>query len=194
MNDYLENKMLIEQMQQGSRPAFMKLYDKYAGMVYNYVLSVLGDEASAKDITQNCFISVWSSRESILPGGNFPAYLYVSARNAAYNELRRRVNAARYAAFMAMSAGDAHAAEMPSEHDMNVIESEFDVAVSALPESRRRIFLLKTKAHKTVKEIAEELDISPKTVETQISRAWSYIRKHISTLLAAAVLLELLKK
>lgn len=50
-----EDKILIEQLNASSVEAFSSLYDKYAGMVYNFTLSILKDSCVCEDITQSCF-------------------------------------------------------------------------------------------------------------------------------------------
>jgi RNA polymerase sigma-70 factor (ECF subfamily) len=61
--------------------------------------------------------------------------------------------------------------------------------IDTLPESRRRIFIMKTVEGKSIAQIAEEMNISPKTVETQIYRAKSTLKEHVSKLLYLAIIL-----
>ncbi|MBO5194300.1 MAG: RNA polymerase subunit sigma-70, partial [Bacteroidales bacterium] len=74
-----EDRMLIVQMNAGSKKAFASLYDKYVSMVYGYVYSVLKDSTLAEDITQFCFMKLWEHRSIIAQDRNLPAWLYVTA-------------------------------------------------------------------------------------------------------------------
>lgn len=65
-----EDKILIEQLNASSVEAFSSLYDKYAGMVYNFTLSILKDSCVCEDITQSCFALMWSRRAEFDPCGN----------------------------------------------------------------------------------------------------------------------------
>lgn len=169
--------------------AFSALYDKYAGMVFNFTLSILKDDCISEDITQSCFALMWSRRASISPDGNLPAWLYVVARNAVFKEVRRQVTASKYLDYLSNNDNADSQENDLTERDTAVIMSEAEAAIDALPESRRKIYKMRFIDGLSVHEISERLDISPKTVETQIARAKNVIRQRISELLMLAVLL-----
>ena len=183
-----EDQILIEQLNASSMEAFSSLYDKYAGMVFNFTRSILKDAAICEDITQSCFALMWSRRASISPDGNVPAWLYVVARNAVFKEVRRQVTASKYLDYLS-NRDEAETKESElTNGDMSVILAEAEAAIDALPESRRKIYKMRFIEGLSVHEISDRLDISPKTVETQIARAKNSIRQRISELLMLAVL------
>lgn len=184
-----EDQILIEQLNASSMEAFSALYDKYAGMVFNFTLSILKDDCISEDITQSCFALMWSRRASISPDGNLPAWLYVVARNAVFKEVRRQVTASKYLDYLSNNDNADSQENDLTERDAAVIMSEAEAAIAALPESRRKIYKMRFIEGLSVHEISERLDISPKTVETQIARAKNAIRQRISELLMLAVLL-----
>lgn len=185
-----EDQILIKQLNASSIEAFSALYDKYAGMVFNFTLSILKDDCISEDITQSCFALMWSRRASISPDGNVPAWLYVVARNAVFKELRRQVTASKYLDYLSNNDNADSQENDLTERDTAVIMSEAEAAIAALPESRRKIYKMRFIEGLSVHEISERLDISPKTVETQIARAKNAIRQRISELLMLAVLLS----
>lgn len=166
-----EDQILIEQLNASSMEAFSALYDKYAGMVFNFTLSILKDDCISEDITQSCFALMWSRRASISPDGNLPAWLYVVARNAVFKEVRRQVTASKYLDYLSnRDEAETQESEL-TNGDTSVILAEAEAAIDALPESRRKIYKMRFIDGLSVHEISERLDISPKTVETQIARA-----------------------
>lgn len=184
-----EDQILIEQLNASSMEAFSALYDKYAGMVFNFTLSILKNDCISEDITQSCFALMWSRRASISPDGNLPAWLYVVARNAVFKEVRRQVTASKYLDYLSnRDEAETQESEL-TNGDTSVILAEAEAAIDALPESRRKIYKMRFIDGLSVHEISERLDISPKTVETQIARAKNAIRQRISELLMLAVLL-----
>lgn len=184
-----EDQILIEQLNASSMEAFSALYDKYAAMVFNFTLSILKDDCISEDITQSCFALMWSRRASISPDGNLPAWLYVVARNAVFKEVRRQVTASKYLDYLSnRDEAETQESEL-TNGDTSVILAEAEAAIDALPESRRKIYKMRFIDGLSVHEISERLDISPKTVETQIARAKNAIRQRISELLMLAVLL-----
>ena len=184
-----EDQILIEQLNASSMEAFSALYDKYAGMVFNFTLSILKDDCISEDITQSCFALMWSRRASISPDGNLPAWLYVVARNAVFKEVRRQVTASTYLDYLSNNDNADSQENDLTERDTAVIMSEAEAAIAALPESRRKIYKMRFIDGLSVHEISERLDISTKTVETQIARAKNAIRQRISELLLLAAIL-----
>ena len=184
-----EDQILIEQLNASSMEAFSALYDKYAGMVFNFTLSILKDDCISEDITQSCFALMWSRRASISPDGNLPAWLYVVARNAVFKEVRRQVTASKYLDYLSNNDNADSQENDLTERDRAVIMSEAEAAIAALPESRRKIYKMRFIEGLSVHEISERLDISPKTVETQIARAKNAIRQRISELLMLTAIL-----
>lgn len=181
------DSLLITELNAGSRKAFSSLYDKYAGMVYGFACSVLKNETLAEDITQLCFMQLWEHKESISAGKNLPAWLYVSARNAIYKELRRQVTATKYIDFAALHSENSQRAS-EGDADFNLIHNEMNRVIDSLPETRRKVFIMKTFQEMSVKEIAEALGISPKTVETHLRRAYTALREDIAKIILSAVL------
>lgn len=67
--------------------AFEQLYDRYSRLVYGLALRMLGDPASAEDVTQTVFLKLWSS-PNLFESGNFSAWIVRVTRNRALDALR----------------------------------------------------------------------------------------------------------
>lgn len=186
MND---DAKLIELLNKSDREAFRHLYEKYVKMVYGFLLSLLKDSRVAEDLTQWCFMQLWEHRGEMSAEKNLPAWLYVTSRNAAYKELRRQLTAARYVEY-AVNAKEQFEVIPTTISEMKVITDEMTAAINDLPESRRKIFLMRTVDGLSVNEIAQALGLSPKTVETQIARAKNALRKKVSELLFIAIVIS----
>lgn len=185
----MKDEILIRRLNESDKTAFEALYDRYVGMVYNFLNSVLKNQSLAEDYTQWCFMQLWEHRVSISSTRNLPAWLYVTARNAALKEARRQLTIARYVEY-SVNFKDRVDSQRNPDSDLAVIQSEMSKVIEKLPESRRQIFLMRTVQGKSVSAIAEELGISPKTVETQIARAKEALRKHASELLFIAFMVS----
>ena len=181
---------LIKLLNVSDKASFEALYNKYVGMVYNFLNSVLRNEVLAEDLTQWCFMQLWESRSSIDPNRNLPAWLYVTARNAAYKEARRKITASRYVEQLCQN-GELAEADSTLNSDLEVVRKEVLKVIDKLPDARRRIFMMRVFENKSVAQIAEELGLSPKTVETQIYRAKSTLKKQVSELLFLAFFMSL---
>lgn len=181
---------LIKLLNVSDKASFEALYSKYVGMVYNFLNSVLKNEGLAEDLTQWCFMQLWENRTSIDPDRNLPAWLYVTARNAAYKEARRKLTASKYVEHLC-NTGELIETYSTLNSDLEVVRKEMLKVINELPDARRRIFTMRVFEKKSVSQIAEELGLSPKTVETQIYRAKSALKKQVSELLFLAFFISL---
>ena len=183
----MNDAILIKQLNASDKKAFGQLYDKYVGMVYGFLVSLLRQEGLAEDLTQWCFMQMWERRETISADRNLPAWLYVIARNAALKELRRQVTAANYVEYALNSKSEAENDAGP-QSDLRVIREEVERVIGQLPESRRKIFMMRTVDGLSVNEIAEKLGISVRTVEKHIENALSDIRHKLPALSILAII------
>ncbi|MBQ9820467.1 MAG: RNA polymerase sigma-70 factor [Bacteroidales bacterium] len=185
-----DEKILIEQVREGKEFAFAALYDRYVDRIFGYLSSLLRDDNLAEDITQTCFMYIWEHRSILSSEKSLSSYLYKMARNYAYKHLRSRLTATRYRNSTSVTMNKA-APPADEKIDMDIIRQEAWKVINALPESRRAIYRMFTEEQLSVKEIAERLDISPKTVETQIFRARKALKTVLGPLSAFLILLYL---
>lgn len=164
----------------GSKQAFTAIYNKHAGKIFNYVRSMTQDEILAEDITQFCFMKLWERRKYIRSDENLAAYLYVIARNAVFKETRRLIKSANYIDFLTHTP-EARSNTTQEDVDLNLMRTKIEQLIEKLPESRRTIYRMSSDQHLSNEEIARRLNISPKTVETQLSRVVAALRKHLAS-------------
>lgn len=81
---------LLSRLRDRDSTAFELLYDRYHRLVYGIALRMLGDAATAEDVTQSVFVSLWRSPEEFRGGGRFGAWLSRVARNRSLDILRAR--------------------------------------------------------------------------------------------------------
>ncbi|MGH7708234.1 MAG: sigma-70 family RNA polymerase sigma factor [Vulcanimicrobiaceae bacterium] len=80
---------LVARVRHGDRVAFEALYDGYHRLVYGIALRMLGDAATAEDVTQTVFLTLWTSPQSFVRG-NFGAWIARVTRNRALDVLRSK--------------------------------------------------------------------------------------------------------
>ena len=117
-----------------------------------------------------------------IPTNHFNIIENSKARNATYNETRRRLSASRYADFVAHSAEGALNYTL-SDVNVSMLRQEIEKVVAGLPESRRRIYQMSSEENMTTSEIANALGISVKTVETQLGRVTAAMRRKLAPFL-----------
>ena len=137
---------------------------------------MLKDVNSAKDVTQDVFLKLWNKRESLNIQGPAIAYLKRAVINQSLNKISSQKRFTSDEKIMAKRSKETTAQEKLEAQDLEVKMKE---AMDTLPERCRLIFVMRRLEGMRVKEIAEKLDISPKTVENQITRALKVLKNAI---------------
>lgn len=156
----------------------------------SYVERLVGSPAAAEDVVQDLFVAVWERRDEWRArGASLAPVLYISARNRAFNTLKRRRLEDR--SQLLLGREDRAPGSTDEVLRWGEIKTAVDRAVDALPEQCRLIFTLSRREGMTYGQIARALEISVKTVETQMGRALKSLRSRLGVHLAAALALLL---
>ncbi len=180
----LSDKEILDRMHRGDTGALGLLYMRYAGAVTEFAYRFLRIKEEADDITHNVFCALWENREKIDSIESIKNYLFQMTRNAIFSSLRHNKIASDYASQVASNSfennqildGDR---EVTTKDLLEII----NLYISRMPELQRKAFSMSRFQHKTYNEIAEELGISPRTVQHYISQALAEIRKLVEVML-----------
>lgn len=165
---------------------FEQLFKKHFGHLVNFAVQYVGDQDTAQDITQKVFIRLWESREKINANQNIPSYLFTSVKNRCLNHIRDHK---KYRSqVLDLDAGDF---DQPVEEslDMEALKIKIKKALEELPEKCRLVFEMSRYQHMKYKEIAEELEVSQKTVEAHMSKALKILRSRLGGWLLMEIIL-----
>jgi len=171
------NSRILRLLREGDEKAFEYIFHHYYNQIYTFVLNTLFDKTFAEDITQSVFISLWEKRESIDTGSNIAPFLYTIARNRVYRQTEQLLLKYKYEQSQQEDTVESSDIEIEAEVNSRFLEEILSELIKKLPSERRRIFLLSRKDNLSNKEIATRLQISEKTVETQIRRSLVFLRE-----------------
>ena len=146
------------------------------------------DLNEAKEAVHTGFIKLWESRETISPHSAARAYLYKIVRNVSLDMLKHEQVKQRHAMFVSKNQSSQETTAGFHESERRQLSADIDKAVAELPEQMRKIFELSRYEGLKYAEIAARLDLSVKTVETQISRALVKLRQKLADYLVVLVL------
>lgn len=172
-----EDRSLILALNQGDPNAFTTLYNEYWSQVYCFVKLYVMNKDTAEEIVQEVFIKVWNSKELIKVDESFKGFLFVITRNYIFNLSRKKINEDFYK--LTVLSAIEESCNPEEELDAEDLKKYIDQLIEQLPPQRRLIFELSRKEFKSYREIAEQLNISEKTVENQIHETLKYLRKHL---------------
>lgn len=169
----------VRGINRGDGKSFEALYKYYYPRLGQFLVRYVHSEKTAEDLIHNLFYNIWQNRTNLQPRGTLRAYLYTAARNQALKYLSRdkEKDHSTLADHPHLQGGQTYPKE---KIEYKEFEEAFQAAVKRLPEKRRQIFLLHREDKLTYREISDVLDISIKTVETQMSRSIKFLSQKLN--------------
>lgn len=173
------------------KTTFERLFrEEFKGLVV-FAIQYVKDYEAAREIVQEAFVNMWSRREQIDPSKAVKSYLVTSVKNRSLNYLRDNKKFDSNLLILE----DLYPLPVYQQSD-HLVESELKeqitLAIKELPEKCREVFLLNRDEHLKYQEIADQLQISVKTVETQMSKALQHMRKKLRDYLIVLCLISLM--
>lgn len=179
-----EEYILLKRLRDSDTEALDLLYLTYAPKVRDFAFRLLRDATEAEDITHDIFLRIWEQRATVGNILSFKGYLFRMTRNAVFNAFKRRQVRSRYRSERAAGTEGGGIADTPADERVTTEDllEMIDLVVKNMPEQRRRIFCMSRYENLSYNDIAQQLDISPKTVQYHISGALAELRKLLSAI------------
>jgi RNA polymerase sigma-70 factor (family 1) len=187
---YQSDNRLIVGLKLGDRKAFEQLFNLYHKRLYFFCFSLCKNKEVAEGITQDTFIKIWTNRESINESKSFSGFLYTIAKNQVLNHIRKSLNQQNVLKYLKTQTSPLNQTEI--EYSFHELKSKHDALVKKMPVKRRKIYQLNKEQGLSRKEIAEQLQISVNTVDSQLAKALKFIRSGLKEYLPAIILIIIL--
>ena len=169
--------LLVRSLSKGNLLAFNTLYKEYNNRLYRFALGYLKSEEEAEEIVQEVFTRIWEKRKDLKEELSFKSFLFTIAFNIIKKHFRTKTSMSEYF----KSANPEGSDMQTSEHTTyNSLVQYITDLVDKLPGRRKEIFIKSRFEGHSIKEIAEELNISHKTVENQLTDALKFIRTNLN--------------
>lgn len=164
-------------LKQGSPKAYSHMVGTYHNMLCVYAFKLAKDHDLAKDIVQNVFISIWRMRRNLKDDFTVKSYLYKSV----YHEFLNQNRSKKILFSWKKINLDALSEIVEEENDESIdrLIKLVNQEIEKLPSKCKRTFLLSKKEGLSNIEITEYLNVSIKSVEAHITKAFSILRKRI---------------
>ena len=191
-DDYSDNNVLIESLRVGDEKAYTYLIDTYHHKLCVYANSLVKNIYSAEDIVQNVFIKVWEQRTRLKSEHAIKSFLYKLAYNE-FIDLYRKNQSLFSLEKTYYDALNSVVLEDDTESFQRILKV-VNKEIESLPPKCKEVFVLSKKEGLTNIEIAEHLEVSIKTVEAQITKAFSILRSSLEERVKSALFLLFGKK
>ena len=186
MDDFQDSDRLVKSLRSGEERAFVYLFDNYYDGLVNYAGRIVREAELANDLVQSTFCKLYEERKGLDVRLSIKSYLYKSVYNSCLNAIKHQKVVRNYIDREMLDFYFEEVVQRP-EVEVELLEQDLrkalDEAVDRLPERCREVFVLSKMEELSNKEIADRLNISVKTVEAQMTKALSRLRKDLEWLL-----------
>lgn len=184
------DEFFLQRFKNGDELAFEKIFKSNHSQIVCFCNQFITDLDKAKSLSQEVFLNLWLNREKIETLNGIRSFLYTFAKSCCLNYIRHRKVISQYEERHLQEKEEELNREVLESFDFNSLEfSELETiiqqAINDLPEKCRQVFIMSRFDGKMNREISEELNISVKAVEANMTRALKALKSSLSEFLPA---------
>jgi RNA polymerase sigma-70 factor (family 1) len=168
---------VVANLKRGSHSTFKQVYDEYHERIYFYILGKSGSKYMAEEVLQSTFFKLWQYRETLTEELPVAAQLFRIANTTFINLLYKAGNERKALSAYGSQVSDSAVNDTLLRVSGNETEQHIQRAIHAMPPVRRKVFELSRYQGMSYSQIASELSISIRTVESHISKALQQLRR-----------------
>ncbi len=172
-----EEIVLMQKIKQGDIKSFQEIFEKhYKGLCLSASFFI-NDFDVSEDIVQDLFVKLWEQRKNITISTSIKSYLLAATKNSCRNYLAHQKVKKKYESEFLLNK-----IQNISRNDLFTdpyLHEKILKSVNLLPPKRKLIFEMSRYKGYKYKEIASELHISQKTVETQMGKALASLQQSL---------------
>lgn len=173
----MEDALINKQLRSSDKKALQWLFDEYYVQLVHYALKITSDPAASEEIVQDVFVAIWNNRKK-LEINSFHSYLSRAVRNKCITYIQSVIK--DHEPIENVMYATREEAKLDGV-ELEELSDTLKEAENLLPEQTRLVFSLSRHSEMTYNEISRELDISIKTVEYHISKAFKLMREFIAS-------------
>ena len=170
----ISEKELIANIKNGDEAAYKALFSSYYKLLLGTAFNIMKNIDLSKDCVQEVFISIWKNRATLEIKTSLTPYLKRAVINRCINQLKRSERFDNEKKLEDLNLANTNSAIQNIAKDE--LQKVIDKGLNQLPERCRVIFVMRRFEGYKVKEIGEILEISPKTVENQLTKALKVLK------------------
>lgn len=165
-----ENRQIVEALHRGDTSVFERIYKSWFARLVYHSTSIVRDREIAAEIVQSLFITVWEKRRSLDPARSLRNYMIRSVHNNSVLYVRSQIlHEKHHAEIVRITDNPA-----PEESDA---QENIPRMLDRLSARSRQVVYMSYFEDKRSREIAQELGITVRTVETILYQAIKKMKK-----------------
>ncbi len=162
----------------GDKKVFKLVFDQYQRKIYGYILKRSRSEYLAEEVVQITFIKLWNYRERLKENLSLQTQLFRISSTTLIDLLRKQLTSISLIKELSQITSS-NSDEIQHTLNAKELQEKLVHAIMEMPRLRRKVFEMSRFDGMSCSEIAENLSISTRTVETHISRAIKQLRQNL---------------
>ena len=186
------DEMNFQAFKSGSEVAFELIFKSYYDQIVGFCTQFSDDRDKGKSLAQEAFIKLWLNREKVEKISGIKSFLYTAAKTECLNDIRSGKTSRKYENIKLQEEEERLNREVLESFDFSAmefieLEALINAAIEELPPKCREVFVKSRFEGKKNKEIAEEMGISQKAVEANMTRSLKFLKEKLSDYLPAVL-------
>lgn len=171
---YNERK-LLSCIAEGDEQAFGVLLQEYWRTIYSHAIAYLKSVEKAEETTQDIFMQIWNTRQTLPAVKSLKDYMFIVARNKIYNEARKKIAAL----YLPLENPETDNAFPDQQIEYKETYQILLRGIELLPEQRRKVFKMSRLEGMSNEEIAQALGMRKETVYQYVVKAQGFLRVYM---------------
>jgi len=177
----MDNKNFLKRLREDDAAAYTILFNAYYDWLCNYIYGLSRNRALSEDLVQDTLIKFWEKRKEVKITTSLKSYLFKACHNQFLLHLRQNKVKVDLLDTIHWEILAQARAKQPIVQTTKL--ERLHSLIAKLPPRCREVFILNKLESRKYREIAEDLDISIKTVENHMSKALNFMREHATSFL-----------
>ncbi len=173
----------VDQITEGDHRSFEKLFKSYYLPLTRFSWRYVGSKAIAEELVQEIFFEIWEDRKNLNIVESVRSYLYKAVKHRSLNHLKHQRVKSEYDTKWMAKKKEKTTIEYEDSARIEQIKEAIEKAIEELPPRSKMTYKLHRYDGLTYQEIADVMDVSVKTVESQMTRTLKMLRERLSYLL-----------
>ncbi len=169
---------LVEKLQKGDIEAFDQIFRKYGDRLFGFALKYLKSKEYTEELVQDVFLKIWENRANLKKEFSLKSYLFTITYHNLCGLFRKKQIQVKFQNEIGFKENLSVNLEDQLEYKSTL--EQIEKLIDKLPEKQKVIFIKSRKEGKSTREIADEMNLAPGTVDNQISATIKFLRKNLS--------------
>jgi RNA polymerase sigma-70 factor (ECF subfamily) len=169
---------LVEKLRKGELEAFDAVFEKYGARLFGFAMKYLKSKEETEELVQDVFLKIWENRKNLKKDSSLKSYLFTISYHDICKFFRKKQLHGKLKEEIGLTTDSSVDPEEQIDYQSTL--EQLEKLIEKLPPKQKIIFGKSRKEGKSTREIAEEMQLAPGTVDNHISAALKFLRKHIS--------------